>query len=66
MITTDAAKNIVEKNFKGAKVKEIYYWDDGKKYYMVVAPRFENDPNDPFYLVGINDGKYRFINPMED
>lgn len=64
MITIDEAKSIVEKNFKGAKAREVYKY--GEKYYMIVAPAEKNDMNDPFYIVGIADGKYRFLNPLEN
>lgn len=64
MISLNDAKSIIEKNFKGSKVKAAYMY--GKDYYLLFAPSGENDHNDPFYIVGIADGKYRFLNPLED
>ena len=64
MIDLNEAKSIIEKNFDGAEVKEAYQYD--KKYYLLVAPTGENDSNDPFYIVDIASGKYRFLNPLED
>ena len=64
MIDLNTAKSIVEKHFKGAKVKSAYMYDD--KFYLFVAPTSENDMNDPFYIVDVSDGKYRFLNPLED
>ena len=64
MISIDQAKSIIESNFKGSKAKEVYKYKDD--YYMIIAPSGEKDYNDPFYIVGIADGKYRFLNPLED
>lgn len=64
MITVEQAKSVVEANFEGAKTKEIYKYKG--RYYLVVAPSGAKDYNDPFYIVGIADGKYRFLNPLED
>lgn len=64
MITIEAAKSIIEDHFDGVKVKAAYEYGD--KFYMFLAPTGENDNNDPFYIVGIADGKYRFLNPLED
>lgn len=58
------AKSIVEKNFKGAKAQAVYKY--GRDFYLFVAPSGENDTNDPFYIVSIADGKYRFLNPLEN
>lgn len=64
MITVDEAKAIVEKHFDGTKAKAAFKY--GEKFYMILAPTAENDNNDPFYIVGIADGKYKFLNPLED
>ena len=64
MISLMDAKKIVEKRFPEAKVEAAYKYTD--QYYLFVAPSVENDVNDPFYIVDIDDGKCRFLNPMED
>lgn len=64
MIDLNNAKSIIEQHFKGAKPKAAYKYDN--KYYLFVAPANEKDDNDPFYIVSIADGKYRFLNPLED
>jgi hypothetical protein len=64
MITVDEAKSIVEEHFEGSKPQSAYKYGDD--FYMIIAPSGENDHNDPFYIVGIADGKYRFLNPLED
>ena len=64
MIDLNEAKSIIERNFEGSKVQAAYQYD--KKFYLLVAPTEENDNNDPFYIVDIASGKYRFLNPLED
>lgn len=64
MIDLNEAKSIIEHKFEGSKVQAAYQYD--KKYYLLVAPSGENDNNDPFYIVDIGTGKYRFLNPLED
>lgn len=64
MIDLGAAKSIIEEHFKGSRVQEAYVYD--KKYYLLVAPTGKRDMNDPFYIVDVNNGKYRFLNPLEN
>lgn len=64
MIDVNQAVEIVTKHFSEARPKEIYKYKD--KFYMIVAPASENDPSDPFYIVNISNGDYRFLNPLED
>lgn len=64
MIGLDEAKSIIESKFEGARVKEAYRYKN--KFYLLVAPRGEKDANDPFYIVDIGTGKYRYLNPLED
>ena len=64
MITVGEAKSIIESHFEGSKAREAYKYGD--KFYMLMAPRGDGDSSDPIYLVGISDGKYRYLNPLED
>lgn len=64
MISVDGAREIIESNFKGAKAKAIY--DYGKEFYLVIAPTSDGDYSDPNYIVSKSDGKYRFLNPLEN
>lgn len=64
MITVDDAKSIIETHFKGTKATQAYKYAD--KFYLIIAPSKKGDVSDPMYLVGIADGKYRFLNPLED
>lgn len=64
MIDLGRAKSIIEEHFPKAKPKAAYMY--GKKYYLIVAPIAENDMNDPFYIVDVTNGDYRFLNPLED
>jgi len=64
MIDLERAKNIVKEHFPKAQPKAAYMY--GKKYYLIVAPSGENDMNDPFYIVSVANGDYRFLNPLED
>jgi len=64
MITANQAKSIIESHFKGSKVRQIYKYSDN--YYMLMAPRNNNDASDPIYLVNIANGNYRYLNPLED
>lgn len=64
MISLEQAKSIIESKFKGAKAEAAYKYGD--KFYLIMAPSGRDDANDPFYLVDIGSGKYRFLNPLED
>ena len=64
MIDLNTAVETVKEHFHGAQPKEAYMYKD--KFYMIVAPQSEKDMNDPFYIVDIATGKYRFLNPLED
>ena len=64
MISLEQAKSIIESKFEGAKAEAAYKYDD--KFYLIVAPSGNGDTNDPFYLVDIGSGKYRFLNPLEE
>lgn len=64
MISISEAANIIREHFEGAKPGAVYIYKD--KYYLIFAPRGKGDINTPIYIVGIADGKYRFLNPMED
>lgn len=63
MITIDEAKSIVEDRFK-VKVKTVLKYGD--EFYLLMAPHSDTDYSDPMYLVGIADGRCRFLNPLED
>ena len=64
MIDLGRAKDIIEEHFPKANPKAAYKYKD--KYYLIVAPEMENDVNDPFYIVDVANGDYRFLNPVED
>lgn len=64
MISLEQAKSIIESHFKGAKAEAAYKYDN--KFYLIVAPSGKGDTNDPFYLVDMGNGKYRFLNPLEN
>lgn len=64
MISIDQAVDIVKSNFKGSEPKEVYIYDND--YYMIFAPSGKDDNNTPIYIVGISDGRHRYLNPLED
>lgn len=64
MIDLGRAVDIIEEHFPKAEPKEAYMYK--KKFYLIMAPSGENDRNDPFYIVDVANGDYRFLNPLED
>lgn len=64
MIDIGRACDIIQEHFPRAEPKSIYMYK--KKFYLIVAPSGEDDSNDPFYIVDVANGDYRFINPTED
>lgn len=64
MINLNTAVETIKEHFPKAKPKAAYMYKE--RYYLIVAPQMERDVNDPFYIVDASDGKYRFLNPLED
>lgn len=64
MIDIGRACDIIQEHFPRAEPKSIYMYK--KKFYLIMAPSGEDDSNDPFYIVDVANGDYRFLNPVED
>ena len=67
MISVEQAKGILEKRFPDAGVKSSYMYKDS--FYLFLAPDKNadgTDYNDPYYIIDVENGNIRFLNPLED
>lgn len=64
MIDLERARAIVKRWFPNNDPKVAYQYKD--KYYLIMAPAYEDDDSDPFFIVDIDGGRCRQFSPLED
>lgn len=64
MISINDAIGIVKDTYPGSEPRKVFEYKD--KFYLIFCKPNEADRYDPFYLVSIEDGSTRFLNPVED